>query len=72
MKGRLLLASTLFLFAQMPTMQAQESLDLANNMRAVSDEETQHALARHRIGAYRIFPRHAQQHDHRSPDSQKA
>ena len=29
MKGRLLLASTLFLFAQMPTMQAQESLDLA-------------------------------------------
>jgi hypothetical protein len=29
MKGRLLFASTLFLFAQMPTMQAQESLDLA-------------------------------------------
>ena len=28
-KLRLLLASTLFLFAQMPTMQAQESLDLA-------------------------------------------
>ena len=28
-KLRLLLASTLFLFAQMPTMQAQETLDLA-------------------------------------------
>jgi hypothetical protein len=29
MKARLLLTSTLFLFAQMPTMQAQETLDLA-------------------------------------------
>ena len=29
MKLRLLLTSTVFLFAQMPTMQAQESLDLA-------------------------------------------
>jgi hypothetical protein len=28
-KPRLLLTSTLFLFAQMPTMQAQETLDLA-------------------------------------------
>ena len=29
MKGQLLLTSALFLFAQMPTMQAQETVDLA-------------------------------------------
>jgi len=52
-KLRLLLTSALFLFVQMTTMQAQETLDLAkNNLQAIYGEPTPTTLARHRAGYY--------------------
>src|SRR5215472_5879436 len=72
-KLRLLLTSTLFLFAQMPTMEAQETLDLAKITCEQLQGEKLATPSRDIVlmltGYYNAKP---QQHGHRTPNSQKA